>query len=77
MLYYPCKQSLVDGYETLSMSSINQTLLYQLRQTLLKCDEFQNPAVLFALMADERLSPWQSNLPGASSVGERVDLTID
>jgi hypothetical protein len=63
--------------KSLSMSSINQTLFYRLRQALLKCDEFQNPSVLPALMADERLALWQANLPGADSLGGRVDLVID
>lgn len=48
-----------------------------LHQVLVNCDEFKNPHLLYALMGIITLKQWQSNLPNADSVSERVDLTID
>jgi 3',5'-cyclic AMP phosphodiesterase CpdA len=58
------------------MAGLDQEMLRKLREALLKCDEFHSPRVLFAVMGIEPLSHWQTRLPSADSVGERVDLTI-
>ncbi|SRR6266568_2815939 len=51
-------------------------LLYPLRETLADCEEFESYSRLRAVFADERLAPWQKQLPRADSIMELVDEVI-
>lgn len=59
-----------------SQRGIASDLLRSIRQTLMRCDEFQSPRQLSAVMDVESLRPWQAGLPSADSLSERVDVTI-
>jgi predicted Rossmann-fold nucleotide-binding protein len=58
------------------MPGIPSTLLQEIRQTLMLCDEFSSQRQLKAIFAEQRLKTFQSGLPEADSTGGRVDLTI-
>lgn len=61
----------------MSQHGIPSVLLHSIRQTLMCCDEFSSQRQLYAVMGVESLRPWQAGLPGADSLSERVDLTIN
>lgn len=58
------------------MAGIPPQLLNQLRQTLLKCEQFESDSKLRAIFACEALSPWRFSLPQADSLTSRVDSLI-
>lgn len=60
------------------MEGIPKALYSPLRETLKKCNEvFSNQQMLWSIFSsEEQLRPWLDNLPEASSLNQRVDLTI-
>lgn len=58
------------------MPGIPQVLLLPLIQALRDCNEFQTQSRLYSIFTNEELWPWKDGLPEASSLSERVDLTI-
>jgi len=58
------------------MQGIPNDLRRQLRQALSSCDEFRTQSGLLLEFVDDQLRPWESSLPDAYSLKERVDSTI-
>lgn len=58
------------------MAGLSKELLADLRETLLSCGPFYSGKELRALFVDDRLQPWQNNLPDADSSAGRVDAVI-
>jgi hypothetical protein len=52
-------------------------LIIPLRDALLDCGPFSENRQLRAVFSHPALKPWRDRLPGADSVQDRVDLTID
>jgi V8-like Glu-specific endopeptidase len=58
------------------MPGIPSVLVSSLRQLLLNCNEFHSSRQLYAVFSHDELRPFQTSLPEAQSVAERVDLVI-
>lgn len=58
------------------MSGIEPGLLNRLENTLRECREFQSDQTLYAVFVDARISIWREELSNATSVTDRVTLTI-
>ncbi len=63
--------------EMTKMPAIPSNMIIDLRQTLSECDEFASQRQLRAVFTEQRLHVFQTGLHEGSSVGERVDLTIN
>jgi len=61
----------------INRSGIPSGLLNQIKYVLTRCEPFSSDRDLRAVFVDERLSRWQTALPEARSVDERVKSTID
>lgn len=60
-----------------TMPGIPGPLLHSLQATLAQCQQFQSDRALRAVFANELLSPWHDSLEEATSVRERVSITIN
>jgi hypothetical protein len=58
------------------LRGVPQEILTALRQALIACDEFSSSQQLRAVFSTEKLTPWQSRIPDATSVSDRVDLVV-
>ena len=61
---------------TTSPQNLTSPIFAQIRQLLMRCDEFQSNRALQAMFADPDLSPFEAKLNEAESVQERVDLFL-
>jgi hypothetical protein len=59
------------------MTGLSPSLLQQLQRTLLNCGPFNNSRELRAIFIDNRIAPWQHDLPDANTPSKRVMATID
>jgi AAA-like domain len=59
------------------MPGIPEELTNQLRESLLKCEEFQSNANLQSLFVNQSISPWKANCPEANDLSSRVDTVIN
>jgi len=58
------------------MSGISSGLLRELRKTLLQCGPFGSDSELYNVFTDGRISPWQNQVPSASTPAARVNAII-
>ncbi|NLG42238.1 MAG: hypothetical protein GX547_03255 [Phycisphaerae bacterium] len=59
------------------MPSLAPDILTRLRAALTRCTQLRDDAVLRALFADDRISPWANELPNALRASDRVAFVID